>query len=45
MMRHMFEVHSLVRKLAKWLVLLIEIDVEYMTKKIVEGRVVTEFLE
>ena len=44
LMRNLIEAPSLVRKLAKWLVLLIELDVEYLTKKIVKGRVVAEFL-
>ena len=43
-MRHMFEAPSLVGKLAKWLVLLIKFDVEYLTKKTVKGRAVGGFL-
>ena len=31
-------------KLAKWLVLLIEFDVQYLTKKTVKGRAIGEFL-
>ena len=42
--RHLFEAPSLVKKLAKWLVLLTEFDVEYLTKKIVKGRAMAEFL-
>ena len=44
LMRYLFEAPSLVEKLVKWLVLLIEFDVEYLTKKTVKGRVVVEFL-
>ena len=43
-MRHLFEALLLVGKLAKWLVLQTEFDVEYLTKKIVKERVVAEFL-
>ena len=31
-------------KLAKWLILLTEFDVQYLTKKMIKGRAVTEFL-
>ena len=43
-MKYLDEASSLVGKLAKWLVLLIEFDVQYLTKKTINGRVVTEFL-
>ena len=43
-MKHLYEAHSPVKKLAKWLILLIEFDVQYLTKKIVKGRAVAEFL-
>ena len=43
-MKHLYEAPSLVGKLAKWLVLLIEFDVQYLTKKMIKGRAVTEFL-
>ena len=42
-MKYLFEV-SLVEKLAKWLVLLIEFDVKYLTKKTVKGKAMAEFL-
>ena len=41
----MFEAPSLVGKLAKWLILLIEFDIEYLTKKTVKGKAVVELLE
>ena len=44
LMRHLFEAPSLVGKLAKWIVLLIEFNIEYLTKKIVKGRALVEFL-
>ena len=38
--KHLYETLSLVGKLAKWLVLLIEFDVQYLTKKTMKGRAV-----
>ncbi|XP_037492404.1 uncharacterized protein LOC119369782 [Jatropha curcas] len=32
-------------KLARWLILVFEFDIEYVTKKIVKGRVVVDFLK
>ena len=43
-MKYLYEAPSLIRKLAKWLLLLSEFDVEYLTKKTVKGRAVVEFL-
>ena len=43
-MKHLYEAPSLVVKLAKWLILLTEFDVQHLTKKIIKGRAVTEFL-
>ena len=34
----------LIGKLAKWLVLLTEFDIQYLTKKTIKGRAVAEFL-
>ena len=31
-------------KLARWLILLIEFDIEYLSKKVIKGRAVAEFL-
>ena len=31
-------------KLARWLVLLIEFDIDYMARKVVKGRAVADFL-
>ena len=43
-MKHLYEAPSLVGKLAKWLILLTEFDVQYLTKKMIKGRAVAEFL-
>ena len=43
-MKHLYEAPSLVGKLTKWLILLIEFDMQYLTKKIIKGRAVTKFL-
>ena len=42
--KHLYEVLFLVGKLTKWLVLLIECDVQYLTKKIIKGRAFAKFL-
>ena len=42
--KHLYEAPSLVGKLVKWLVLVTEFDVQYLTKKMIKGRAVTEFL-
>ena len=44
-MKHLYEAPSLLGKLTKWLVLLIEFDVQYLTKKMIKGRAITEFLD
>ena len=43
-MKHLYEAPSLVGKLTKWLVLLTYFDVQYLTKKTIKERAVTEFL-
>ena len=43
-MRYLRETPCLVGKLGRWLVLLSEFDIEYVTKKVVKGRAVAEFL-
>ena len=43
-MRYLIEAPLLVRKLAKWLLLLMKFDVEYLTKKTVKGIAVAKFL-
>ncbi|XP_057985279.1 uncharacterized protein LOC131170228 [Hevea brasiliensis] len=43
-LKYLFEVPTLVGKLAKWLVLLCEFDIVYETRKTIKGRVVAEFL-
>ena len=37
-MKHIYEAPSLVRKLAKWLILLKEFDVQYLTKTTIKGE-------
>ena len=43
-MKHLYEAPSLVGKLAKWLILLTEFDVQYLTKKTIKGRAFAKFL-
>ena len=43
-MKYLYEAPSLVGKLAKWLILLTQFDVQYLTKKTIKGRAVAEFL-
>ncbi|XP_058003726.1 uncharacterized protein LOC131180128 [Hevea brasiliensis] len=43
-LKYLFEVPTLVGKLAKWLVLLYEFDIVYETRKTIKGRVVAKFL-
>ena len=35
---------SLTKKLARWLVLLTEFDIDYVARKVVKGRAVADFL-
>eukprot|EP00257_Ricinus_communis_P021382 XP_015580861.1 uncharacterized protein LOC107262051 [Ricinus communis] len=43
-LKYFSETPSLTGKMARWLVLLTEFDIEYITKKVVKCRVVAEFL-
>ena len=43
-MKHLYDAPSLMGLLAKWLILLIEFNVQYLTKKTVKGRAVAKFL-
>ena len=43
-LRYLFQVPTLTGKLSRWLVLLTEFDIEYITTKVIKGRVVIEFL-
>ncbi|XP_015573842.2 uncharacterized protein LOC107261155 [Ricinus communis] len=43
-LKYLFETPSFIEKLARWLVLLTEFDIEYVTKKVVKDRVVAEFV-
>ena len=43
-MRYLFQVPTLNGKMSRWLVLLTKFDIEYITTKVIKGRVVAEFL-
>ena len=43
-LRYLFQVPALIGKISRWLVLLIEFDIEYITTKVIKGRAVAEFL-
>ena len=43
-LKYLQETPSLTGKLARWLVLLIEFDIDYLSKKVIKGRAVAEFL-
>ena len=43
-LRYLQQMPSLMGKLARWLVLLIEFDIDYMARKVVKGRAVADFL-
>ena len=43
-LRYLFQVPALTGKISRWLVLLTEFDIEYVTTKVIKGRAVVEFL-
>ncbi|XP_050216005.1 uncharacterized protein LOC126667079 [Mercurialis annua] len=43
-MRYLYKTPSLIGKLGRWLLLLSEFDIQYISKKVIKGRVVAEFL-
>ena len=43
-LRYLFQVPALIGKMSRWLVLLTEFDIEYITTKVIKGRAVAEFL-
>ena len=43
-LRYLQQTPSLTGKLARWLVLLTEFDIDYVAKKVVKGRAVVDFL-
>ena len=43
-MKYLYEAPSLIGKLAKWLILLTEFNLENLTKKTMKGMAVVEFL-
>ena len=43
-LRYLFQVLAVTEKMSRWLVLLTEFDIEYITTKVIKGRVVVEFL-
>ena len=42
--KHDQQTPSLTRKLARWLVLFTEFDIDYVAKKVIKGRAVANFL-
>ena len=42
-MKYLHATPSLVGKLGRWLILLSEFDIEYLTKKLIKGRTISEF--
>ena len=43
-LRYLFQVPALTGKISRWLVLLTEFDIEYITTKVIKGRAIAEFL-
>ena len=43
-MKYLYATPSLVGKLGRWLILLSKFDFEYLTKKVIKGRAIIEFL-
>ena len=43
-LRYLFQVPTLIGKISRWLVLLTEFDIEYITTKVIKGKAVAEFL-
>ena len=43
-LRYLFQVPALTGKISRWLVLLTEFDIEYITTKVIKGKAVAEFL-
>ena len=43
-LRYLFQVPALTGKISRWLVLLTEFDIEYITTKVIKGRLVVKFL-
>ena len=43
-LKYLQQTPSLTGKLARWLILLTEFDIEYLSRKVIKGRVVAEFL-
>ena len=43
-LRYLFQVPALTGKMSRWLVLLTEFDIEYITTKFIKGREIAEFL-
>ena len=43
-LRYLFQVSALIGKISRWLVLLTEFDIKYITTKVIKGRAIAEFL-
>ena len=43
-LKYIYSTPSLIGKLGRWSILLWEFDIEYVTKKVIKGRAIAEFL-
>ena len=43
-LRYLFQAPALTGRMSRWLVFLIEFNIEYITTKVIKGRVIAEFL-
>ena len=43
-LKYLQQTPSLTGKLARWLILLMEFDIEYFSRKVIKGRAVADFL-
>ena len=43
-LRYLQSAPSLIGKLGRWMVLLTEFDIQYVTRKVIKGRAIAEFL-
>ena len=43
-LRYLQSAPSLIGKLGRWMVLLTEFDIQYITRKVIKGRAIAEFL-
>ena len=43
-LRYLFQAHALTGRMFRWLVLLTEFDIEYITTKVIKATTIVEFL-